>query len=82
MEALTLVESPLPMPAMRAGLRLWFQGMTIFPSATIRRIYSTSCCSLLATVCIWGVVMPWRADSIWVSMEVLLEINSNAIKRK
>jgi len=68
MEALTLVESPLPMPAMRVGLRTWFQGMTIFPSATMRRMYSPSSFSLAATVCIWGVMMPWRADSIWVSM--------------
>ena len=65
MEAFTLVRSPLPIPTAR-GLRPWFQGMTIFPSPTIRRMYSGVTASSRATVAIWVEITPWRASSIWV----------------
>src|SRR6266567_41124 len=83
-EAFTLVESPLPIPT-AFGFRLWFQGMTIFPSATIRRTYSGVTFSLAATVTIWSVRMPSRASSIWVFIGTPLRIeifNGTRKKRK
>src|SRR5690242_13338411 len=65
MEAFTLVASPLPIPT-ACGLRLWFQGMTIFPSATMRRTNSGETSSFVATAAICAVRIPSRACSIWV----------------
>src|SRR3990172_6801819 len=72
-EAFTFVRSPLPTPTAFGCLNV-FQGMTIFPSATMVRTYSVDTSSAAATISICGVISPLRACSIWVVIGLLLGI--------